>query len=276
MVGVPEKLRAVRHAQSRGIGLRRACALWGVSRSMTGYSHILPVKDAPLVQTLVEVSRIHNTWGYRLVHGWVKGKVEGATIFRVRRLWKLHGLARPGRKRGRKLRTGARLKPLPTGPNAIWCMDFAEDRLLDGGKVFALLVKDEATAFGLKIAVAASFKGKDVEAILDQMIKEYGPPEYIRCDNGGQFIAFVVQRWAEVHGVKMAHIDPGKPWQNGSAESFVGTYRKEVLDAELFGSIAEAAWLSERWRRMYNQERPHSRLGYRPPATAYPVKGKVE
>jgi hypothetical protein len=120
MVGVPEKLRAVRHAQSRGIGLRRACALWGVSRSMTGYSHLLPVKDAPLVQTLVEVSRIHNTWGYRLVHGWVKGKVEGATIFRVRRLWKLHGLARPGRKRGRKLRTGARLKPLPTGPNAIW------------------------------------------------------------------------------------------------------------------------------------------------------------
>ena len=87
---------------------------------------------------------------------------------------------------------------------------------------------------------------------------------------------FVVQRWAEVHGVKMAHIDPGKPWQNGSAESFVGTFRKEVLDAELFGSIAEAAWLSERWRRMYNQERPHSRLGYRPPATAYPVKGKVE
>jgi transposase InsO family protein len=224
---------------------------------------------------MVEVSRLHNTWGYRLVHGWVKGKVEGATIYRVRRLWKLHGLARLGRKTRRKLRTGARLKPIPTGPNAIWCMDFVEDRLVDGGKVFALLVKDEATAFCLKISVAPSFKGRDVERILSELVDEYGVPAFIRCDNGGQFIAYVVQRWAEEHGVQMAHIDPGKPWQNGSAESFVGTFRKEVLDAELFGSIAEAAWLSGRWRRMYNEERPHSRLGYRPPATAYPQKEKV-
>jgi putative transposase len=242
---------------------------------MTCYAHVQPRKDAPLVQVLAEVSRLHNTWGYRLVHGWVKGKMEDASLFRVRRLWKLHGLARLGRKKRRKLRTGARLKPLPTGPNAIWCMDFVEDRLLDGRKVYALLVKDEATAFCLEIAVASSFKGRDVEAILNRLIAEYGVPGYIRSDNGGQFIAFAVQRWAEEQGVKMAHIDPGKPWQNGSAESFVGTYRKEVLDAELFGSIAEAAWLSKRWRRMYNQQRPHSRLGYEPPATAYPLKEKI-
>lgn len=272
MVGVPERIRAVRHAQSRGIGLRRACTLWGVSRSMTGYTHLLPIKDAPLVQVMSEVARQHNTWGYRLVQGWVKGKVASASLFRVRRLWKLHGLARLSRKARRKLRTGARLKPLPTGPNAIWCMDFAEDRLIDGNKVFAFLVKDEATAFGLEIAVASSFKGKDVEWVLNRLIAKYGAPAFIRCDNGGQFIAFVVQQWAEEHGIKMAHIDPGKPWQNGSAESFVATYRKEVLDAELFGSIAEAEWLTQRWLRMYNQERPHSRLGYRPPATAYPLK----
>lgn len=275
MVGVPEKIRAVRHAQDRGISLRRACTLWGLSRSMTGYRHIMPVKDASLVQSLVEVSRLHNTWGYRLVHGWVKGKVEGASIFRVRRLWTLHGLARPNRKTRRKLKTGARLKPLPTGPNAIWCMDFAEDRLLNGGKMFALLVKDEATAFGLTIDVAKSFKGRDVERILDGLVAQYGKPGFLRCDNGGQFIAYVVHRWAEEQGIRMAHIDPGKPWQNGSAESFVGTYRKEVLDAELFGSIEEAAWLSKRWLRMYNQERPHSRLGYRPPASAYPLKEKI-
>ena len=124
--------------------------------------------------------------------------------------------------------------------------------------------------------VGPSFKGKDVEAILNRLVEEYGAPGFIRCDNGGQFIAFVVQKWAEQRGIKMAHIDPGKPWQNGSAESFVGTYRKEVLDAELFGSLAEAVWLSKRWKKMYNQERPHSRLGYNPPATAYPQKVQAE
>ena len=155
-------------------------------------------------------------------------------------------------------------------------MDFAEDRLVTGRKFFALQVKDEATAFALEVAVAPSFKGRDVEARLNALVDEYGEPEFIRCDNGGQFIAFVVQRWAERKGIKMAHIDPGKPWQNGSAESFVGTYRKEVLNAEIFGSVAEAAWLSKRWQRMYNQERPHSRNGYNPPAKTYPLKEKRE
>lgn len=112
-------------------------------------------------------------------------------------------------------------------------MDFAEDRLVTGRKFFALLVKDEATAFALEVAVAPSFKGRDVEARLDSLVDEYGAPEYIRCDNGGRFIAFVVQKWAERRGIKMAHIDPGKPWRNGSAESFVGIYRKEALNAKI-------------------------------------------
>jgi len=117
--------------------------------------------------------------------------------------------------------------------------------------------------------LGALFKAKDVEECLSELVVRFGIPDFIRCDNGGQFIAFLVQQWAERHGVQMAHIDPGKPWQNGSAESFVGTCRKEVLDAEIFGSLAEAAWLTKRWLAVYNQERPHSKLGYKPPATAY-------
>ncbi len=113
-----------------------------------------------------------------------------------------------------------------------------------------------------------------MEAALDALVAEHGTPSYIRCDNGGQFISFVVQGWAAARGVQMAHIEPGKPRQNGSAESFVGTFKKEVSDAEIFGSIAEAKWMPEIWRRMYNQERPRSRLGYCPPATAYPLKEK--
>jgi putative transposase len=241
---------------------------------MLVYKPLLPAKDAPLLQAIVEVSRAHNTWGYRLIQGWLKTRAPDASIFRVRRLWKLHGYARLWRKKRRKFRTGKRLNPLPVGPNTVWCTDFVEDRLTTGRKFFALLVKDEATAFALKVQAAHSFKGRDVEAALDTLVAEHGTPGFIRCDNGGQFISFVVQGWAAAQGVQMAHIDLGKPWQNGSAESFVGTFRREVLDAEIFGSVAEAVWMSERWRRMYNQERPHSRLGYCPPATAYPLKEK--
>ena len=275
MVGVPERLRAVRYVQSRGIPFRRACVLYGISRSMVCYAHLQPQKDAPLVKIMAEVSRAHNTWGYRLIHGWLSEHGHAAGLFKVRRLWKLHGYTRLWKKRRRKFRTGARLNPMPTGPNAIWCMDFVEDRLITGRKFYALLVKDEATAFALGVTVGHSFKGRDVEAILDALVAKYGAPGFIRCDNGGQFISFVVNRWAVRRGVQLAFIDPGKPWQNGSAESFIGTYRREVLNAEIFGSLAEAAWISERWRRMYNQERPHSRLGYRPPASSYPQKEKI-
>jgi len=243
---------------------------------MVHYAPLQPAKDEVLVQAMAEASRAHTVWGYRLIHGWLKSRIAGASLFRVRRLWKLHGYARLSKKKRRKLRTGKRLNPVPVGPNTIWCMDFVEDRLVNGRRFYALLVKDEATAFALDVAVGPSFKGRHVEARLNTLVEAYGAPGFIRCDNGGQFIAFVVQRWAEERGIKMAHIDPGKPWQNGSAESFVGTYRREVLNAELFGSLAEADWLSKRWRNMYNQERPHSRLGYQPPATAYPKKAQVQ
>ncbi len=125
---------------------------------MMGYSYLQPGKDSGLLEAMVQVSRAHNTWGYRLVYGWLKGKVPGASVFRVRRLWKLNGYARLGRKKRRKLQTGARLNPLPVSPNTIWCMDFVEDRLVTGRKFYALLVKDEATAFALDVAVEPSFK----------------------------------------------------------------------------------------------------------------------
>ena len=270
MVGVPRRVEAVRYAQARGVGSRRGSGLFQVSRSMATYSRRQPAKDAAVAGPVSEVSRAHPAWGSQLVHGWLREKGYPFGISRVRRIWRIKGYAALWKKRRRKFRTGKRLKPQAVGPNSVWCMDFAEDRLINGRKFFALLVKDEASAYGLGVSVAPSFKGVDVEAVLDKLVTTHGTPDFARCDNGGQFIAFVVQRWAARRGIQMAHIDPGKPWQNGSAESFVGTYRREVLNAELFGSVQEAAWFSERWRRMYNQERPHSRLDYRPPATAYP------
>lgn len=272
MVGVAARINAARYAKRRGVPLRRGSKLMIVSRSMINYKHRMTDKDAALLERMRAVSKEHPTWGHRLVHGWLVAHGETVSLFRVRRLWTKHGLSAQWRKRRKKRRTGARLNPEPTAPNMVWCMDFAEDRLQNGRKVFALLVKDEATAFGLEIAVARSFKGKDVEQVLDMLVDRYGAPQYARSDNGGQFIAGVLQIWAKKKGIQLAYIDPGKPWQNGSAESFVGTYRREVLDAEIFMSIEDAEVISQKWRRMYNEERPHSKLGYRTPSTAYPLK----
>lgn len=148
-------------------------------------------------------------------------------------------------------------------------MDFSEDRLMNGRRFCSLLVKDEATSYGLGITVARSFKAVDVETVLDQLADQYGTPRYIRSDNGGQFISFVLQRWALRRNTTITYIEPGKPWQNGFAVSFVGTYRREVLNAEIFHTLKEAAVAFETWLKMYNTVRPHSRHQYRPPATAY-------
>jgi putative transposase len=99
--------------------------------------------------------------------------------------------------------------------------------------MMALLVKDKATSFGLSITLRRSFKGSDVEAVLNKLVARHGIPsipKYIRSDNGGQFIAAILQQWAKRHRITLATIQPGKPWQNGSAESFAGTYRREVLN----------------------------------------------
>jgi len=271
MVGVSSRIRAVRHAIDCGVSQRRACQLLGVARSMLTYRHRQPEKDRALRHAIAEVAGAHPAWGYRLVAGWLRehGAVRG--VKRVRRLWRLGGYTAHWRKRHKKRRTGARLNPVPHRPNSVWCMDFAEDRLENGRRFCALLVKDEASAFCVGLPVARSFKAIDVERILDELVTQYGKPEHVRCDNGGQFVAYVVQRWAARHRVHMAHIAPGKPWQNGAAESLVATYRREILDAELFHTLAEAQVISERWRRMYNEQRPHSRLSYRPPATAYRI-----
>lgn len=268
MVSVPERLAAVRYAEGRGVSQRRACGLLSVSRSMLGYRRRMPSRDAPLTAALQTVAAEQPVWGYRLAAGVLRERGLTVSDKRAHRVWRQAGLAARTRKR-RKLRTGERLRPPPETANAVWCMDFAEDRIVNGRKFYTLLIKDEASAFCVAAPVSLSFKGTDVVRLLDAAVRRYGKPEYLRCDNGGQFISKAMRLWAERQGIRIAYIDPGSPWQNGAAESLVATYRREVLDAELFHSLLEAHVLSERWRRLYNERRPHSRLGYRPPITAY-------
>ncbi len=236
---------------------------------MLTYERLQPKKDAPIRRLIDGVVALHPAWGKRLIFGWLREQGHGYSECSVFRIYRQAGHAAQWRKRTRKIKRNVRIDPVASAAHDVWCMDFAEDRLMSGRKLTALLVKDEATSFGLGVTVQRSFKAVDVERVLDQLAAKFGAPRFIRSDNGGQFIAYVVQRWALTRGITLAYIEPGKPWQNGFAESFVGTYRREVLDAEVFMSLAESHIISSLWLHMYNTERPHSKHNYRPPATAF-------
>ncbi len=191
---------------------------------------------------------------------------SACTVYRV---YRQSGCAAQWRKRSRKFRRGVRINPTAIQPNEVWCMDIAKVRFMTGRKLIALLVNDEATSFGLSITLRRSFKDSDIEAVLNELVARHGTPKYTRSDNGGQFIATIVQHWAKRRRVTLEYNQPGKPWQNGFAESFVGTYRREVLNAEIFMSLAEAQTISTMWLHMYNTERPQSKHNYRPRITAF-------
>jgi putative transposase len=140
------------------------------------------------------------------------------------------------------------------------------DRTRDGRAVKILTVIDEYTRECLALRAGRSLKSGDVLEVLDDLFMRRGIPEHIRSDNGPELTAEVVRSWLEMLQVKPLYIEPGSPWENGYVESFHGRLRDELLNGELFDTLCEAQVLLEQWRREYNAVRPHSALGYRPPA----------
>lgn len=188
---------------------------------------------------------------------------------RVQRLWRENGFRVPRRQR-KKGRLGssangcAHLKPLYR--NHVWSYDFTMDQTADGRRLKLMPVLDEYTRQSLTIEVDRSITSADVIATLQYLFRVHGEPEYIRSDNGPEFIANAVKEWLAESGVKTAFIEPGSPWENGYLESFNARLEDELLGRELFASLAEARVLVEGYRLQYNHERPHSALGYRTPA----------
>ena len=131
-----------------------------------------------------------------------------------------------------------------------------------------LTLIDEHTRECLAIEVARRLTSEDVLDRLTQLFTQPGAPYYLRFDNGSEFTAQKVREWLRQLNVKTVYIEPGSPWENGYIESFNGKLRDELLDGEIFYTLKEAQVLIERWRRHYNTVRPHSSLGYRPPAPA--------
>ena len=191
---------------------------------------------------------------------------------RVHRLWREAGLQVPQKTRKRRRVAGAgsgensTVRLAPERPNHVWCYDFVFDATEDGRALKLLPVLDEYTRECLALVVGRSLTSHHVVATLARLIAERGAPTFVRSDNGSEFIAHQVGAYLLAAESDTKHIDPGAPWQNGYSESFNGKMRDELLSQELFATLAEARVLSERWRRHYNEDRPHSALDYLSPA----------
>lgn len=245
----------------KGLSQRAACRACGVSRQISGYALKQPEKDRQLGEVLRELSGRYPRFGYRRI-----AVMAGQSVHRVWRMWHGLNMGLPKR-RARRRRTGSDIRlPGAVVPNSVWSYDFVEDRLASGSRLRLLTVIDEHTRESLAIEVGRSMRSQDVILTLSRLMRLYGKPTHIRSDNGAEFTATAVMKWLRDANVGPAFIEPGKPWQNGFLESFHDKLRSECLNREWFLSIREAKVIIERWRHFYNHERPHSSLGYRPPA----------
>jgi putative transposase len=195
---------------------------------------------------------------------------------RVERIWRQEGLKVPQKqpKRGRLwLNDGSCIRLRPQRKNHVWSYDLMAARTHDGRAFRILTILDEYTRECLSITVARRITAQDVIDQLGELFLEKGIPEYIRSDNGPEFTARAIRQWLRDLGVKTLYIEPGSPWENGYIESFNGKLRDELLNGEIFTTLFEAQVLIENWRNDYNHIRPHSALGYRPPAPKATMPG---
>jgi putative transposase len=195
--------------------------------------------------------------------GWPVGKD------RVQRIWRREGLKVPQKQkpRGRLwFNDGSCVRLRPERANHVWAYDFVKAMTHDGRALRLLVLIDEYTRECLAIRVARRLGSAEVIEVLAEVMLGRGIPENIRSDNGPEFIAQELRKWLGKVGTGALYIEPGSPWENGYCESFNGKLRDECLNGEIFYSLKEAQIVIEKWRVEYNTRRPHSALGYRPPA----------
>jgi len=248
---------------------RRICRVLGQHRSTQRKVPRGADDEEALTADIIELARQYGRYGYRRVTALLRNAGWHVNRKRVERIWRREGLKVPQRqpKRGRLwLNDGSCIRLRPEYPGHVWAYDFVEGRTHDGRKFRILAIIDEASRECMALLVARRIRSADVLAILADLFVIHGPPAHIRSDNGPEFVATVVKGWLAQIGVQTLYITPGSPWENGYCESFNGSLRDELLNGEIFYSLAEAQILIEAWRRHYNTVRPHSSLGYRPPA----------
>jgi len=191
---------------------------------------------------------------------------------RVHRIWKQEQMQVPKkqRKRRRFPSSGGShnscVRHKATHRNHVWSYDFVTERTEDGRYLKLLVVVDEFTRECLAIEVSRSFTAREVILALQYLFAVRGAPEHIRSDNGPEFVATSVQKWLAQACVRTLYVQKASPWENGYVESFNGKLRDELLNGELFLSLAEARYVIDQWRLDYNHRRPHSSLNWQTPA----------
>jgi len=260
----------VKHVQGQlRCSQRWACRALGQHRSTQRYVASVARDDAPLLKRIGELVRRHPRRGYRMICGRLRMEGWRVNHKRVHRLWRREGLRVPQKHR-KKRRLGVTangiVRQRASCRNDVWCWDFVHDSDERGQPLRWLTVVDEFTRECVALEVARSMTANDVLDILVELFKTRGVPRHIRSDNGPEFIAKAMRDFLKATEVEALYIEPGSPWQNGYAESFNSRFRDELLNGEIFGDLREAKALSVYWRNEYNHERPHSSLGYIPPA----------
>ena len=269
MVSPAHKRQFALERVSMGLCSGRAmCRILGLARSTYRYrGRPVPEHQQQLMKRMSTLSAQYPRYGYRRIaallrqEGWRAGKRM------IQRLRRQQGLRVPPtrHKRVRRgLSTG--LPRQATHRGHVWSWDFIADSTVRGGALRMITILDEYTRECHVLRADRALKARDVLEWLQRAIREQGAPEYLRSDNGPEFIAKEVQQWLALHRIRTIYIDPGSPWQNGFVESFHGRFRDECLNREQLWTLTEARVVIEDYRCQYNQRRPHSRLGYLSPA----------
>ena len=238
-----------------------------MARSTQHYK-ALSKDDDSLRLTLIRLAKAYGRYGYRKIAELLR--IEGWKVNhkKVERLWREEGLQLPQRHKKRKRlyhKDSSIIRLRPLYPNHVWSIDFVHDKLSNGRSYKMLTVLDEYTREALCIAVNFQMGNADVLEAIYPLLLTHGKPEFLRSDNGPEFVAGAFQTWLTRVGIKPIRIYPGSPWENGYNERFNGTLRREVLNGEWFTTINQARTVIGRWLRQYNHIRPHQALNMRPP-----------
>jgi putative transposase len=248
---------------------RRVCRVLEQPRSTQRRQRHVPDDEPRLIREMVALATQYGRYGYRRVTKLLHREGWRVNHKRIERLWRQEGLKVPQKQPKRRrlwFNDGSCVRLRPAHRNHVWSYDFVQSRTHDGRAFRALTVLDEFTRECLAIDVARKLTSEDVLERLSDLFIRRGVPSNVRSDNGPEFTAKRVKEWLPRVEVKTLFIEPGSPWENGYIESFNGKLRDELLNGEIFDTLLEAKVLIERWRVEYNTIRPHSALGYRPPA----------
>ena len=270
--------KVVQVCEALGVSERRACRVIGQPRSTQRRTPQTAEDEARLTADIIELATTYGRYGYRRITALLRQSGWAVNKKRIERIWRREGLKVPRRqpKKGRLwLNDGSCIRLKPERVNHVWAYDFVEDQTHEGRKFRMLCVVDEFSREALAIRVKRRLNSADVIETLAELMLERGTPAHIRSDNGPEFVAKAVREWIAAVGASTAYIEPGSPWENGYVESFNSKLRDELLNGEIFYSLKEARILIEAWRRHFNAVRPHSALGWRPPAPEVRLHGPM-